>query len=179
MSGAEVQRFADTVLSGSASISGCGTYRYELRRHLGGTGILVWVMLNPSTADASMDDPTIRRVISFTKREDIGLAVVVNLFALRSPSPKTLRGHADPVGPDNDLILKHWADRGWPIVCAWGAGGGKRATEVLAGPLAEANLYCLGTTKDGSPRHPLYVKGDQPLTPFFGVPLIDGPEDGA
>lgn len=164
---------ADTVLARDAEISSCGSYRYELRRHLGGSGILVWVMLNPSTADHAVDDPTIRRVMAFTRREDLGLAIVVNLFALRSPSPKALRGHEDPIGPLNDHYLKHWGDIGWPIVCAWGAGGGRRADEVLSGPLAGANLWCLGTTKDGSPRHPLYVRGDQPLV-RFGRTQSDG-----
>lgn len=159
-------RDADCVRTKDAWISDCGQYRYTLQRRVGVGGPLVWVMLNPSTADATLDDPTIRRVMKFTEASDCGLAVVVNLFALRSPSPKALRGHADPVGPHNDLVLWDHAQPPQPVVCAWGAGGGKRAAEVLAGPLKDANLWCLGTTKDGSPRHPLYVRGDQPFVEY-------------
>src|SRR5437870_2889354 len=93
---------AESVAERDAKISDCGRYRYTLTRRVGVGGPLVWVMLNPSTADAEVDDPTIRRVMKFTEASDCGLAIVVNLFALRSPSPKALRGHADPVGPDND-----------------------------------------------------------------------------
>ena len=161
---------------GSAIISKCGEYRYELMRQTrGGSGTLCWVMLNPSTADAAVDDPTIRRVTRFAEREGYLYIAVLNLFALRTTDPKDLRSHPDPIGPENDSSIKRWAQHsGWPIVCAWGAGGQKRAAEVLAGPLRNANLWCLGTTKDGSPRHPLYVRGDQPLVPFRRVTL-NGP----
>ena len=160
---------------GSAMISECGEYRYELWRSIQEYGpVLCWIMLNPSTADGSKDDPTIRRVVNFTRREGYSCAVVINLFALRSSAPILLRTHPDPIGPENDVIIEKWVDYGCPIICAWGAGGQKRAAEVLAGPLRNANLWCLGTTKDGSPRHPLYVRGDQPLVPFRRVTL-NGP----
>lgn len=164
---------ADPVAVSDARISDCGQYRYSLLRRVGEGNPLVWVMLNPSTADAFVNDPTIRRVMRFTKADGFGTAVVVNLFALRSPSPKALRGHADPVGPENDFVLWKHAQAGGPIICAWGAGGGQRAAEVLAGPLKGADLWCLGTTKDGSPRHPLYVRGDQPFVRFSNA-HIDG-----
>lgn len=158
--------FTVTLGVGSARISQDGTYRYLLRRDLQPCGSeLVWVMLNPSTADATHDDATIRRVVRFTRREGCGQAVVLNLYALRSTDPDVLRSHPDPVGPENDQCLEFFAGSGL-VVCAWGAGGGARAEEVLVGPLARADLYCLGTTKGGHPRHPLYVRANQALIPY-------------
>lgn len=160
-----------SVVGSGAWISADERYRYLLWRATGsGHGELVWVMLNPSTAGAVADDATVRRVVSFTRREGYGTAVVMNLYALRTPWPRDLRRHPDPVGPFNDRALEWYADRQFPIVCAWGAGGGARAGEVLRGPLACAELYCLGTTSGGHPRHPLYVRGDQPLVPFRAAP---------
>ncbi len=152
----------------SAVISDCGRYRYVLQRSLG--GFLRWhrpmlfIMLNPSTADAMVDDPTIRRCISFAKREGMTHLTVVNLFALRATDPRELELAHDPVGPENDRHLEEQVGkhRNGSVVAAWGAHefAKRRAAAVLAkfGP-----LHCLGLTKAGHPRHPLYVKGDQPL----------------
>lgn len=154
---------------GAAIISPCGKYRYVLRRSLG--SILRWhrpilfVMLNPSTADSHKDDPTIRRCMAFAKREGCTQLTVVNLFALRATDPKELKMASDPVGPANDDYLRDEINQHQisPIVCAWGAHpiATLRAAEVLK--KFEADLCCLGTTKKGAPRHPLYVKSDQPL----------------
>lgn len=152
-----------------ATISPCGTYRYDLIRRWGEGGCVLWVMLNPSTADALVDDPTIRRCIGFTKAWGYNALTVVNLFALRATDPKALKGHRDPGGPKNVEHIDYWvrwADFG---VAAWGAfdvGWKKRSGIEATFRLAEKPLYCLGKTKNGSPRHPLYVKGDQPRVPF-------------
>lgn len=154
-----------------ASISTCQQYRYRLTRYWGPGHMLPFVMLNPSTADASVDDPTIRRCMGFARREGAGGVIVVNLFAFRSTSPRNLLLTDDPVGPDNDTALVHIAQESiatnLPIICAWGTLGFARAIAVKSllmqfGP----RLVCLGKTKDGHPRHPLYVRGDQPLEPF-------------
>lgn len=158
-----------------ATISACGLYRYWLERRWGRTAPQVFVMLNPSTADASVDDPTIRRCIAFAKREGAGGLIVVNLFALRATDPSALDNHADPVGPANvenlGLALIGAVAIGRPVICAWGAN--KNAGPAGMRLLARANdlgaaLVCLGLTKDGQPRHPLYVKGDAPLIAFDG-----------
>jgi hypothetical protein len=121
-------------------------------------------MLNPSTADEVQDDPTIRRCISFAKREGYTYMTVVNLFALRATNPKELLSHPDPVGPLNDQRIKEMIDehKNGAVVAAWGAHpfAKKRAEEVKKkfGP-----FLCLGTSKNGSPRHPLYLKLDQPF----------------
>ena len=155
-----------------ALISPCGKYRYWLtRRWADGPALLPIVMLNPSTADAAVDDPTIRRCMSFARREGFGGVFVINLFAFRATSPDDMRASADPVGPDNDYwtirVLKGARAINIPILAAWGAHGDHRSRANYVRGMANmhgARLTCLGTTKQGHPRHPLYVKGDQPLT---------------
>lgn len=162
----------------SARISDCGTYRYTLTRHWGPGQALMFVMLNPSTADALKDDRTIGRCIEFAKREGYDGIVVVNLYALRSTDPAAILTSPDPVGPDNDLyitpLLTERVRRGLPVVAAWGsfattASRGAfagRASRVLA-LVAGVDWRCLGVTKvTAAPRHPLYVRGDQPLIPY-------------
>lgn len=156
----------------SAWFSGCGTYRYRLGRRWGlavDTPV-TFVMLNPSTADAREDDPTIRRCIGFARSWGFGRLVVVNLYALRSTDPRGLWRHADPVGPDND---EHLADAAFvaasqdaPLVAAWGANARPdRVAEVLALPHMD-RLTALGTTKSGAPRHPLYLRADAAPEPY-------------
>lgn len=127
-------------------------------------------MLNPSTADADNDDPTIRRCMSFARREGFGGIFVMNLFAFRSMSPAHMRAADDPVGPDNDYyskwLLSHAHAGQMPILAAWGAHGTHKGRDNYFRGLAQmygARLVTLGTTKDGHPRHPLYVPNDQPL----------------
>jgi hypothetical protein len=123
-------------------------------------------MLNPSTADETMDDPTIRRCIGFAKREVCGGVVIGNIFAFRATRPGDMKAADDPVGPENDAhLIQIMLEADGPVVAAWGAHGAhlKRATHVKF--LTEVPLVCLGKTKAGAPRHPLYVRGDAPLVP--------------
>jgi hypothetical protein len=160
-------------LTRSAGLSPCGRYRYWLRRawlHGGDGRTACFVMLNPSTADAGADDPTVRRCLAFVRAWGCSALEVRNLFALRATDPGALLSAADPVGPEGDAQLALARDAA-PVVAAWGAGvpfGRDRAALVL---LAGTPLYCLGTTKGGQPRHPLYVRGDARLVPW--------PEGGA
>lgn len=151
----------------AARISDCGQYRYWLTRLWAEDDSLLFVMLNPSTADASVDDPTIRRCMGFARREEFGGVSVVNLYAYRATNPKALLSVDDAVGPENDsylrMILMEQTRRGHPVVAAWGANAdADRAAEVL-NLVPGVNWRCLGTTKSGAPRHPLYVHGEQPL----------------
>lgn len=147
-----------------AVLSDCGTYRYELIRRWDVTLPRVgWIMLNPSTADAEQDDPTIRRCIGFAKSWGYGGIVVRNLYALRATDPRALWNHPSPVGPDNDSYLLDAVDD-LVTVCAWGAHGRRGDAVINALSDAGAALYHLGLTKAGKPRHPLYLKGD--LTPI-------------
>jgi hypothetical protein len=107
---------------GWADLSPCGTYRYLLGRRIGGGDrVGLWVMLNPSTADANEDDATIRRCIGFARREGCGLLEVVNLFAYRATDPAALRLADDPVGPANDHFISKAVERAALVVVAWGA----------------------------------------------------------
>lgn len=159
-------------MSGKALISPDGVYRYWLSRQLVAAmgPQLTFIMLNPSTADATEDDATIRKCIGYARRENCTSLLVVNLFALRSRDPKALLHYSDPVGPDNDAFLAAAALSG-KTVLAWGAHPFARqraqdVTKMLKNLPAKKTLLCLGTTKDGSPRHPLYVRGDQPLVEY-------------
>ncbi|MCC6428308.1 MAG: DUF1643 domain-containing protein [Phycisphaerales bacterium] len=154
-----------------AALSPCGKYRYELTRFWDGRKpAIAFVMLNPSTADAQVDDPTIRRCIGFAQAWGYGELRVYNLFALRATEPAELLGDTDPVGPDNAAYLAR-AVKCERIVCAWGAAKMPRnhqfhallVTDHLMGAESRS-LHCLGYTADGSPRHPLYVAADmQPV----------------
>jgi hypothetical protein len=134
-------------------------YRYQLRRTWDPRRPAIgWVMLNPSTASARRDDPTIRRVLRFSAAWGYGAVVVTNLYALRATRPAELAGHPSPVGPENATHLLRSAAETSATVCAWGAHrlALPRAPEVLR-LLAAAELLCLGLTRAGQPRHPLYV----------------------
>jgi hypothetical protein len=163
---------SDLLTRKTARISKCGTYRYRLTRCWGDAPMLPFVMLNPSTADADLDDPTIRRCMSFARREKMGGIVVSNLYALRATDPQRLKEVNDPFGPGNqDALSEIGTDAvayNVPIVCAWGAHGTLLSTYQACDDLKKhgARLVCLGKTKEGFPRHPLYVRGDQPLIPF-------------
>lgn len=155
-----------------AAISADGLYRYTLHRDWRDPDSyrrrwVTFVMLNPSTADADQDDPTIRRCIAFAKQMGgTGLAVV-NLYALRATSPAELWNAEDPVGPHNDRQLEIFfamaARSDFPVIAAWGAHARPdRVATVLAMPGAD-RLQALGTTQSGAPRHPLYLPaGAQP-----------------
>jgi len=154
----------------TADISLCGTYRYTLTRSLNSpirwVKPCLFIMLNPSTADATKDDPTIRRCISFAEREGCTELTVVNLFALRATNPKELLRHEDPIGPLNDRkiaqMIAYHSLMGI-IIAAWGA---HPLAKDRAKPLncLTGKLLCLGKNKNGSPKHPLYVKKDAKLT---------------
>lgn len=154
-----------------AVISECGRYRYGLRRQWFGVGPrALFIMLNPSTADAELDDPTIRRCIGFARRFGCSGVDVVNLYAWRATKPADLWTADDPVGPKND----EWLTRAFraarlldaPVVAAWGAHARPgRVAEVLSLPYAD-RLQALGVTKAGAPRHPLYLRADADLTPW-------------
>jgi hypothetical protein len=155
---------------GTAVFNEARTHRYLLIRTWDSHARrLPWIMLNPSTADAFADDPTIRRAKAFTRREGYGSLAVVNLFGLRATNPAALRSHHDPWGPHNGMFLHDQCQPGWTAVAAWGALGSihGRSAEVTADLLRRGvNLVCLGTTKSGEPRHPLYVPAGTPLVPY-------------
>jgi len=162
----------------SAILDDTRTYRYRLSRPALDPSVppVLWVGLNPSKADETVDDPTVRKLYGFQVQWSLntrGATELVNAFALRATDPKELRRHPDPVGPDNDDHIRRAADEvvsdKGTIVVAWGAHPfaqvrARRVREILW----PFELRCLGVTKDGSPRHPLYVPYSQPLVPWEG-----------
>lgn len=158
--------------AGSAVLSPCGTYRYRLDRVWDQDAApMVWVMLNPSTADHAEDDATIRRCTSFARAAGHGGFTVVNLFALRATDPAHLREHADPVGPLNEAALVDATDDAVRVAAAWGdVSRPERARQAAAvTDLLHRHahaLECLGLTVKGHPRHPLYVRDQTELTPY-------------
>ncbi|MFE4857306.1 DUF1643 domain-containing protein [Streptomyces sp. NPDC056670] len=155
-----------TVL-GSAVLSDCERYRYLLGREWGDGPTAVFVMLNPSTADALRDDPTIRRCLGYARHWGCGALMVANLYAWRATDPDDLWTVDDPVGPENDAHLYAAAtvasESGGPLVGAWGANAKPdRIAAVLALPGMD-RLTALDVTKAGQPKHPLYLKAE--LTP--------------
>ncbi len=121
-------------------------------------------MLNPSTADAEHDDPTIRRCFGFARSWGFGALEVVNLFAWRSTSPAALQSAKDPVGPANDAaILDAHACCGQTVL-AWGNHGAhlNRDREVRLLLDGDASVVHFGLTGAGQPRHPLYIRADAP-----------------
>ena len=148
------------------------TYRYALSRSWDSAGkVLMVIGVNPSTADEYEDDPTMTRVIGFAQHLGYGSLVMTNFYAWRETDRAWLfkwgRQGYDIVGPENDFTLQTVGAVADTILVAWGSNPQSLArqkdvyellTKVRSNP-----LYCLGTTKDGSPRHPLYLKADTPL----------------
>lgn len=148
-----------------------GLYRYMLWRRWGPEPPMVWIMLNPSTADGEEDDQTIRKCMAFARREGCGGIEVINLFALRATNPKALALHEDPEGPFNTTAWQLVLERPHgPIVGAWGAHNLQRLPRPRAflqwrHQLVVEGFYCLGTTASGEPRHPSRLGYDTPLEP--------------
>jgi hypothetical protein len=154
------------------------TYRYLLWRQWDDRlPAIGFIMLNPSQADATVNDPTIRRCLGFAQRWGYGRLEVVNLFAYRCTRPGALRQVADPIGADNDRHLIALAQRVEHIILAWGNWGsvGDRASDVLSLFDDRSALFCLAVTQQGQPGHPLYLKNSQMPIPFDltrrGLPL--------
>ncbi|KAB1184830.1 MULTISPECIES: DUF1643 domain-containing protein [Haloferax] len=152
----------------SAVLSDCREYRYRLTREWNAEKPAVaFLMLNPSTADETEDDPTIRRCIGYAKDWGYGSLVVGNLFALRSSDPSDLREHPDPIGPDNDEHLQFICDNAEMVVAAWGTDGALKERGKEVAQTLNENLYALNTTKEGHPNHPLYQPKDAEPEPFL------------
>jgi hypothetical protein len=149
-----------------------GRYRYSLTRRLGDGPTATFILLNPSTADATTDDPTVRKCAGFARRWGCGRLRIVNLFARRATSPRALMRLADPVGAGNRAAIAAAlaAGAGGPVVAGWGNFGafGAQAERVMAWLAGRGGvaLWCLGVTRGGAPHHPLYVAYSTPLAPY-------------
>lgn len=164
------------MLERDAVISECGRYRYTLRRtweH--DKARVLFVMLNPSTADASIDDATIRSCIRLSTELGYGGFEVVNLFAFRATDPEELQTHQGcsmiGSGNENDEAILRSVARCDLVICAWGAHpAALRRAEHVYGVLRRDRpaVFCFGKTKSGAPKHPLYIKTGTPLEVYRG-----------
>lgn len=154
----------------TATISPCGKFRYTLgRRWSDGPRLLVFVMLNPSTADASQDDATIRRCIGFAQAHGFDALEVVNLFAYRATKPLDLRKAGYPVGPDNDTHIRRVCTQAEAICIAWGANAKDLERPQVVLPMLrelERPIQVLAITKSGVPQHPLFIQKAAQLHDF-------------
>lgn len=139
-----------------ADISPCGRYRYTLWRKWGPGGTCMFVGLNPSTADATLDDPTIRRCINFARAWGYGGLMMTNLFAFRATLPSTMKARIDAVGPENDMVLRTACMNAAVVVAAWGAHGTHQGRDAAVRKMLP-RLHYLRLTKGGHPGHPLYL----------------------
>jgi hypothetical protein len=135
-------------------------------------GFVMFIGLNPSTADETKDDPTLRRCIDFARRWGYRELCMTNLFGLRATNPRELKKVTDPLGAENDVTLLRIATKASLIICAWGmrtySGIGDRDKVVLT-MLTKFQLQCLGVNSDGSPMHPLYIPADRQPVPYLGL----------
>jgi hypothetical protein len=161
-------------VEGVARFSDDGVYRYELRRRWGDGPLALWCGLNPSTADADHEDPTTRRIRGFSEREGMGGYVLVNLFAYRATDPNLLPLVQHPIGlPENRRTVDMWLHDPAVelVVAAWGAFLPRSHrqhpdTFMVSAVGADRQVMCLGETKSGAPRHPLYIRKDARLVPY-------------
>lgn len=160
----------DLFIERDAVISDCGKYRYLLRRTWDhDRPRCLYVMLNPSTADAEVDDATIRSCTRLAKGMGYGSFEVVNLYGFRATDPDALEKVDDPIGPRNADVSDAAIQRCDVVICAWGAHkmAERRARDIRAWVKGwKPAAYCLGTTKAGAPKHPLYIKSGTLLTVF-------------
>ena len=147
-------------LDTDADFSRCGQYRYRLSRLWGDGPAVLWLMLNPSTADATQNDPTVERCERRARAAGYGQLLVANIFALRSTDPKALYQHDSPVGAENDWYIERMAEQAQLVICGWGNHGRYRRRGVNVMRTLQATGYkphALRMTKARQPNHPLYV----------------------
>lgn len=172
----EHQSGLDGTVTGWATFSRDRIYRYVLGRRWTDGPTCLFVMLNPSIADAFAPDPTVRRCLAFAMRERCGALEVVNLYALRSPNPQALARANDPVGPWNDATFATTGQEATLRIAAWGVRPARIPAILHEARVADAlkllrghgdrAVHCLGRTKAGHPRHPLYLPDTAALEPY-------------
>lgn len=162
-------------LATGANFSACRLWRWSLWRQWEpestGRGFVAFIGLNPSTADERVEDPTVRRCLRFSRDWGGCGLVMLNAYGLRSTDPAGLWRVPDPVGSACDREITRWMKRCSVVVCAWGVHcEPHRASEVLELVRATGRQpMCLGMTKSGAPKHPLYLRADSVPVLYSGA----------
>jgi hypothetical protein len=157
-----------TEISKYAMLSPCLQYRFALSRAWKPNArVIGFILLNPSTADDKIDDPTVKKLIDFAKYNGFGGFLLANIFSLRSPDPKSLRAHRDPIGPSNDYWIQQvirWSEQ---VICGWGNHGTyrQRGKEVKL-LIPRAKRFVFGFNNGGQPTHPLYLSPTKRFLPW-------------
>lgn len=159
----------DLWLNSGAHLDEHGTYRYVLWRRWGLGKCMTFIGLNPSTADAVTDDPTIRKCQGFAKRLGFDAFYMLNLFAFRSSSPLVMKSASDPVGPRNDEYLAEYSAKDYLTVAMWGRDGAFQGRDVTVAAMFPY-LKCLRLNGNGSPGHVLYIPYTAPLLDYKVTP---------
>jgi hypothetical protein len=155
-----------------ANLSKGRAYRYTLiRQWAEEEDFIAFIGLNPSTANEKEDDPTVRRCIAIAKMNGFDGLVMLNLFAYRTKSPRILfeqreKKWIDIIGFENNHYLKHWIKKAYAVVCCWGVQGGKEKQRAKDVYKMINYPMCLGLTKEGYPKHPLYLQKDISIKPY-------------
>lgn len=149
--------FTASTIEQSAVFSPCRRYRYELWRRWATGPFVQFIGLNPSTADETNNDPTVRRCIDFAKRWGFSALCMTNAFSFRATDPEDMKAEPEPIGPENDKTLTATAASAGLIIAAWGVHGSHLDRESQLTTMIPG-LHCLGITKAGNPKHPLYIK---------------------
>lgn len=163
-------RGPEAIIRGDATsgavFSPCDEYRYALWRRWSDGPVAAVIGLNPSTADEVQNDPTVRRCINFAKSWGMGGLAMLNIFAYRATLPADMKAIEDPVGALTDEHIQRYAGAADVVVAAWGVHGAhlERGRTVID---LVGSLQCFGTTKEGHPRHPLYLRKDAELVPLL------------
>lgn len=148
-----------------ALFSGCRHYRHVLWRSWAPEkGVVTFIGLNPSTADADQDDPTIRRCRNFVADWGFGAMIMVNLFDVRATQPEVMKRRARPLSRNNDSVLVHAATQANKVVAAWGVHGHHRSRSDSVRSLLEnhgIHATCFDKSKCGEPVHPLYQRRER------------------
>ena len=153
-----------------AEFSPCRTWRYTLWRHFkpDPQWLVAFIGLNPSTADETEDDPTVRRCIGFARDWGFDGMVMLNLFGFRATDPKVMKAAADPVGPLNNEAIALTTANVALTVCCWGTHGAFGGRDRwVSERMLHGKLKCFGLTKGGQPRHPLYLAKSTKLVDFL------------
>lgn len=163
-------------MKSSAKFSDCRKYRYSLWREWDASkGYVMFIGLNPSTADETLDDPTIRRCMAFARAWGYGALCMTNLFAYRSTDPYEMQEIAFPIGADNNMVLLELAADAAIVVAAWGVHGTHRGRNEEVKRIIPC-LHYLRLTKDNHPGHPLYLPGNLVPVPWVSKSIPHLPQ---